>query len=48
MVLQKHWKVNGKHYARTCEHWLVNMDANTPKVREVFAKAYGEKNVTCW
>ena len=48
MLLLRHWRVNGKHYSQTCEHWLQNMDANEARVRQVFAKTYGADNVECW
>lgn len=28
MNLVRSWYVNGRHYARTCENWLVRQDAN--------------------
>jgi len=28
LVLQKSWWINGHHYARTCEDWLLNQDAS--------------------
>jgi cyclopropane-fatty-acyl-phospholipid synthase len=47
-VLLKHWRVNGVHYARTLEAWLKQMDANLPRVRALFATAYGANDVERW
>ncbi|KAG0625134.1 hypothetical protein M758_2G030300 [Ceratodon purpureus] len=42
------WFVNGTHYALTSEAWLVKMDAQIKVIRPIFAKAYGEGEVTKW
>ena len=46
--IDAHWRVNGTHYARTCEAWLSRMDAAAPRVRQIFADTYGEAEVTRW
>lgn len=43
-----HWRVDGRHYARTCEAWLTNMDAARPSIDEIFARVYGPGSVTRW
>jgi len=43
-----HWHVCGKHYGQTAEHWLENMDANEPEIRQIFAQTYGAENETKW
>jgi cyclopropane-fatty-acyl-phospholipid synthase len=48
VMLADHWFVNGTHYARTCEDWLVNMDRHTAKVRKLFAATYGADQATRW
>jgi cyclopropane-fatty-acyl-phospholipid synthase len=42
------WGVNGKHYARTAEDWLRNMDANRTEIMPLFAKTYGEAEAGKW
>jgi cyclopropane-fatty-acyl-phospholipid synthase len=42
------WGVNGKHYARTAEDWLRNMDANRAEIMPLFAKTYGEAEAGKW
>ncbi len=41
LALQDHWAVNGKHYERTCNEWLLKMDSNRSQVMEVLGKVYG-------
>jgi cyclopropane-fatty-acyl-phospholipid synthase len=43
-----HWRVDGTHYARTCEAWLANMDAQAGEIRALFARTYGPSAVTRW
>jgi cyclopropane-fatty-acyl-phospholipid synthase len=43
-----HWRVEGTHYAKTCEAWLARMDAAAPQVRQIFADTYGPAEVTRW
>lgn len=42
------WKVNGRHYQRTAEHWLQNMDAHREEILPLFADTYGAGHETKW
>jgi cyclopropane-fatty-acyl-phospholipid synthase len=42
------WKVNGRHYAQTSEHWLQNMDAHRAEILPLFAQTYGAAAATKW
>ena len=42
------WRVNGRHYQRTAEHWLKNMDANRAEILPLFAATYGAAQATKW
>ena len=42
------WKVDGTHYQRTAEHWLVNMDRNRDKILPLFRETYGAANARKW
>ena len=48
LSIQKHWHVSGTHYSKTSEMWLKNMDAHEQEIRTIFAKTYGETDVTKW
>jgi cyclopropane-fatty-acyl-phospholipid synthase len=42
------WPVDGPDYARTCEAWLRNLDAERGRVRRVFAETYGSDQARRW
>lgn len=42
------WKVNGTHYAKTAEHWLLNMDANQADIFPLLAQTYGADQAGKW
>lgn len=46
--LLHHWRVNGRHYARTSEDWLRNMDRQRPALDRVLADIYGQSEVRRW
>ena len=40
--VEKDWMWNGKHYARTANDWLANMDASEARVLELMKQTYGD------
>ncbi|MBX3732225.1 MAG: class I SAM-dependent methyltransferase [Verrucomicrobiae bacterium] len=46
--LLEHWCVNGRHYQRTAEDWLRNMDAHEVELRPLLGETYGQAEVTRW
>lgn len=42
------WRWNGRHYARTANDWLANMDLNEARVMKAFKPAYGEDARIWW
>lgn len=42
------WPVNGTHYAKTLEAWLVNMDAHRPELWPLFERTYGAHQALRW
>jgi cyclopropane-fatty-acyl-phospholipid synthase len=44
----EHWRLDGLHYARTCDAWLANMHRWRPLVRRIFAETHGASEVTRW
>jgi cyclopropane-fatty-acyl-phospholipid synthase len=47
LELTGHWTVEGRHYQRTAELWLQNMDRARPELAPVFASTYG-KDADLW
>jgi cyclopropane-fatty-acyl-phospholipid synthase len=41
LAVEQRWLVDGRHYARTANHWLANQDANRDAVLRVLEQAYG-------
>lgn len=48
LKLVQDWKVNGRHYQQTAEHWLQNMDAHRSEILPLFRDTYGEDQATKW
>ena len=48
LALADHWQVDGRHYQRTAEHWLANMDAHRARIEPMLADTYGPTQVKRW
>jgi cyclopropane-fatty-acyl-phospholipid synthase len=42
------WRWDGRHYQRTAEAWLANMDARRDALWPLFAETYGDDAETWW
>jgi cyclopropane-fatty-acyl-phospholipid synthase len=42
------WRLDGTHYARTLEAWLVRMDAARDAILPIFRAVYGAEDATGW
>jgi cyclopropane-fatty-acyl-phospholipid synthase len=42
LAVGRRWRVDGSHYARTCEDWLNNLDARRAELLELFARQRGQ------
>jgi cyclopropane-fatty-acyl-phospholipid synthase len=46
--LESSWRVSGKHYARTAEAWLANLDRHADRALPLLAATYGEDQARRW
>ena len=46
LVLEDRWLVNGQHYQKTLEAWLVRHDAAESEIRPIFESTYGRDLAT--
>jgi cyclopropane-fatty-acyl-phospholipid synthase len=46
--LETQWRVSGRHYQRTAELWLANMDANRAALWPLFERTYGAEAKKWW
>ncbi|MCE9593445.1 MAG: cyclopropane-fatty-acyl-phospholipid synthase family protein [Planctomycetes bacterium] len=48
LTVRDHWRVNGVHYQRTAEAWLVNLDASRERALAVLARTHGNSGARAW
>jgi|SRR5450755_308348 len=42
------WQVDGSHYQKTCEAWLMNMDRHRARIEPILEGTYGAAQVRRW
>jgi cyclopropane-fatty-acyl-phospholipid synthase len=48
LTIDRRWHWNGRHYSKTCEAWLAQMDTNKERIMPVLAECYGAENASLW
>lgn len=48
LALLEHWQVDGRHYQRTAEDWLRNLDRRRAAVDPILRETYGAAGLTRW
>ncbi|MEJ2108893.1 MAG: SAM-dependent methyltransferase, partial [Acidobacteriota bacterium] len=48
VAIENRWPVNGKHYRKTAEHWIDNMDCNRSMIMPVLIRTYGRQDAARW
>lgn len=48
LTVEHHWRLNGRHYQKTAEAWLANMDKQKRGIIPIMADTYGEADKDVW
>ena len=48
LTLKNRWRWDGRHYEKTANAWLANMDRQRKALHPILANIYGEENVQQW
>ena len=48
LTVEKHWQVNGRHYSKTAEAWLENLDHRRDAIMPILQDVYGVKDAGRW
>ena len=48
LKLQQHWRWDGRHYEKTANAWLANMDAHKAEIWPTFEQTYGHDFAQKW
>jgi cyclopropane-fatty-acyl-phospholipid synthase len=48
LAIEERWRVDGRHYAKTAEAWLANMDRHRAAIRPLLADTYGPRETERW
>ncbi|HPP00748.1 MAG TPA: cyclopropane-fatty-acyl-phospholipid synthase family protein [bacterium] len=48
LLLERHWRVDGRHYWRTAYAWLENLDRNRARVLPILESVYGKAESERW
>ncbi|HWN47292.1 MAG TPA: class I SAM-dependent methyltransferase, partial [Steroidobacteraceae bacterium] len=46
--LERQWTLSGRHYEKTANAWLANLDRNRTQVLPILAATYGQENAGLW
>jgi len=45
LILEVHWRVNGKHYQKTAKTWLKNLETHRKEIIPILKEVYESDNV---
>lgn len=48
LVIEDHWRISGRHYQKTADAWLANLDKYTAKILEIAQTLYGKREADRW
>jgi cyclopropane-fatty-acyl-phospholipid synthase len=48
LTIERHWRLDGRHYQKTALAWLANLDTARKSVLPVLADTYGADQADLW
>jgi cyclopropane-fatty-acyl-phospholipid synthase len=48
LTVERHWRLNGRHYQKTARAWLENLDAKKEIILPILAQTYGTSDAELW
>jgi cyclopropane-fatty-acyl-phospholipid synthase len=48
LILEDHWRLNGKHYQKTAQAWLKNLEAHRKEIMPILEGVYGSGDASRW
>ncbi|NND81663.1 MAG: class I SAM-dependent methyltransferase [Gammaproteobacteria bacterium] len=48
LTMEQRWLLDGRHYEKTSNHWLANMDAHQGEIMQLFKTTYGAADANMW
>jgi cyclopropane-fatty-acyl-phospholipid synthase len=48
LILEDHWRLNGKHYQKTAKTWLKNLETHQKEIIPILEEVYGSDNASPW
>jgi cyclopropane-fatty-acyl-phospholipid synthase len=48
LMVEKHWRLNGRHYQKTADAWLTNLDNQRGSIMPIMARVYGSQQAATW
>ena len=48
LLVEEHWRLDGRHYQKTAEAWLDNLDHRKEQIMPIFKDTYGSDKAGLW
>ena len=48
LMVEKDWQIDGRHYQKTAEAWLQNLDSHRDSILQIFGEVYGTNRADIW
>lgn len=48
LLIEHHWRLDGRHYRKTAEAWLSNLDQRKESIMPIFRDTYGSQEAALW